>query len=58
MKYDTGSPEEAERIATLEQKKHVLEYIVAKNRNGQIGTVEAFVDMGANAIRNASHRRG
>jgi replicative DNA helicase len=42
---------EAERVVRLEAMKNYLEFIVAKNRNGRTGVVEAFVDIGANAIR-------
>ena len=34
-----------QRQQQLEAKKHSLEIIVAKNRNGAIGTVEAFCDI-------------
>lgn len=43
---------ESARLHALEETKHSLEYIVAKNRNGQVGTVNCFIDIGANAIRN------
>lgn len=36
----------------LAEKRTVLEFIVAKNRNGAVGIVEAFVEIGANAVRN------
>lgn len=49
--------EEAKRIAALEQVRHKIEFGVDKNRNGCVGVVDAFVDIGANAIRNASFRR-
>lgn len=45
---------EAERRNLLELCKHKLEFIVAKNRNGRTGVVEAFCDIGANAIRSKS----
>lgn len=48
---------ESDRRAELSRVKHKLELIVAKNRNGLIGTVDCFVDIGANAIRNASYAR-
>ena len=40
--------QERERLATLRQQ---LELIVAKFRNGQTGSVELFVDLPRNAIR-------
>lgn len=48
---------DAARQMALEACRHKLELIIAKNRNGSIGTVDAFVDIGANAIRNASYSR-
>lgn len=44
---------ESSRIATLDACRNSLEFIVAKNRNGRMCTVDAFVDIGANAVRNA-----
>ena len=45
---------EAESIRLEEHARlrHDFELIVAKNRNGNIGTVQAYCDMGASAIRN------
>lgn len=48
---------DAARQRLLEQTRNKLELFVAKNRNGRCGTVDAFVDIGANAIRNASYVR-
>jgi len=45
---------EKKRQEMLEKTRDKLEFIVAKNRNGRVGVVEAFVNIGANAIRNAS----
>ena len=45
---------EREREALLEKHRHRLEFIVSKNRNGRPGVVDAFVNIGANAVRNAS----
>lgn len=39
-----------ERRKRFEQQKHVLEIIVAKNRNGEVGTVNAFCDLAFNVI--------
>ena len=45
---------ERNRVQTLEQVRNKIEFGVDKNRNGRVGIVDAFVDIGANAIRNAS----
>ena len=45
---------EREREALLVKHRHRLEFIVSKNRNGRPGVVDAFVNIGANAVRNAS----
>jgi replicative DNA helicase len=47
--------EETKRIEKLEKCRNTLEFVVAKNRNGRTGVVRAFVDIGANAIRNAAY---
>lgn len=47
---DTPEAEQL-RLDTLEKRRHDIEYVVAKNRNGRIGVVEAYVDIGANVIR-------
>ena len=49
--------DEIQRMEKLEQRRHDLEFIVAKNRNGRVETVEAFVNIGANAIRNKAYGR-
>lgn len=49
--------DEARRVALLADCKHKLEFIVAKNRNGRCGTVEAFCDIGASAIRSKTFGR-
>lgn len=55
-------PEKADAAAALqkalEDKRTVLEFIVAKNRNGAVGVVEAFVEIGANAVRNKAYANG
>ena len=40
----------------LEKKKNILEVIVAKNRNGAVGTVDAYCDLAFNIIDNADQR--
>ena len=53
MKSD--DPEQnAARDDLLTKFRNKLEIIIDKNRNGRVGVVEAFVDIGANAVRNAS----
>lgn len=53
MKSD--KPDAAAALAeALAAKRTLLEFIIAKNRNGSPGIVEAFVDIGANAVRNKS----
>jgi replicative DNA helicase len=53
MKAD--GDQEYERLQKLEDKRNDLEFIVAKNRNGRVETVNAFVNIGANAIRNKAY---
>ena len=40
----------------LEKKQNILEVIVAKNRNGAVGTVDAYCDLAFNIIDNADQR--
>jgi replicative DNA helicase len=44
------------RDLDLEEKKHVLEINIAKNRNGAVGTVEAFCNLAFNVIRDLDRR--
>lgn len=46
-----------ERQRQLDAVRNVLEFVVAKNRNGRVGIVQAFCDIGANAIRDAAYTR-
>lgn len=48
---------EQKRLAALEASKNLLEFIVAKNRNGGVGIVDAFVDIGANVVRSKAYGR-
>lgn len=52
QRFDDPEMEQA-RLSALDASRHSLEFIVAKNRNGRLGTVDAFIDIGANAVRNA-----
>lgn len=47
---------EADRIERLADCQNKLEFIVAKQRNGQIATVDLFADMACAAIRNGVRR--
>lgn len=42
------------RSQQLEATKHSLEIVVAKNRNGRIGSVDLYIDVAANALRSMS----
>lgn len=49
---------EAERLELLEKHRHTLELSVAKNRNGRIGAINVYCDIGANAVRDAAYATG
>ena len=53
-RLDDPAAEEARQMA-MNALKNKLEIIVAKQRNGHLATIDAFVDIGANAIRNVSY---
>lgn len=46
---------ERERLQKLQESRHLLEFVIAKNRNGRVGVVKTWVEIGANAIRNLSY---
>ena len=46
---------ETKRLEALEACRNTLEFVIAKNRNGRTGLVKAYVDIGANAIRNLAY---
>lgn len=46
---------EHQRLSTLDALRNVLEIGVAKNRNGRVGGVTLYCDIGANACRNATY---
>ena len=48
---------ELKRMELLDARRNDLEFIVAKNRNGRIGIVDAYVNIGANAVRAKSYGR-
>jgi replicative DNA helicase len=49
---------EKERLHKLDDCRHLLEFVIAKNRNGRVGVVKTWVEIGANAIRNLSFGGG
>ncbi len=53
-KYDNPEDEQ-KRLNALAEERHTLELLVSKNRNGRVGTVNAWIDIGANAIRNKDY---
>jgi replicative DNA helicase len=54
QRFDDPDAERA-RVETLERVRNQMEFGVDKNRNGRVGIVDAYVDIGANAVRNASY---
>lgn len=52
-KYDDPG-KEAKRRQLLELKRDTIEWIIGKNRHGQVDIVELFGDMGSNAIRDST----
>jgi replicative DNA helicase len=46
---------EIKRQEALAACRNSLEFIVAKNRNGRVGIVDAFVNIGANAVRDKAY---
>ncbi len=51
-----GVTKDDERKQLLSEVAHDLEAIIAKNRNGACGTVEMFIDIGSNAVRDGARR--
>lgn len=51
MRTDNEDQENV-RLRSLQERRNDLELIVAKNRNGAVGIVDVFVDIGSNAVRN------
>ena len=50
-KYEDGSADEAVRLADFERTKNEIEVLVAKVRNGPIGTVKLWCSMDCNVVR-------
>jgi len=55
-KHDDDDSKEKMRLAELERRKHELEVIVAKQRNGAVGTVKLWCDMQSNVITDMDRR--
>lgn len=55
-RHDDADRESA-RLEMLDRVRTLLELQVAKNRNGRVGNVMAYCDIGANAVRNGSYGR-
>ena len=49
--------DETKRLEIIEATRNDMDIIVAKNRNGPCGTVELFVDMPSNAVRDRIKER-
>lgn len=45
---------EAERLSKLFDAEHKLEFIIAKQRNGPVKTIDLFIDIASSAVRNAA----
>ena len=54
QKKDDDPEEDRKRLDLLDACRNVIEYDVAKNRNGRVGSFEVWANIGANAIRNKS----
>lgn len=48
--------EEDERKDLLEQCAHDLEFIIAKNRNGPVGTIDLYIDVESNVVRDGARK--
>lgn len=53
QRFDDEDDERA-RVEMLNQVRNKIEFGIDKNRNGRVGIIDAFVDIGANAIRNGT----
>lgn len=49
---------EQQRQQALAAAENILELVIAKNRNGRTGVIEAFASIGANAIRDRGYTKG
>lgn len=56
-RFDNAEAEKV-RLEQLHKHRNTLELSVVKNRNGRIGTVNVYCDIGANAIRDAAYATG
>ena len=55
---EDNAEREQDRLDRLQAAENILELVVAKNRNGRTGVIEAFGCIGANAIRDRGYLRG
>jgi replicative DNA helicase len=53
---EDGEDKESVRLNMLNKTRNSLEVLVAKTRNGQIGTADLFCDMACNVVRNLDRR--
>jgi replicative DNA helicase len=49
-----NADEDMERLAQLDECQNKLEFIIAKQRNGAVKTIDLFVDIACSAVRNAA----
>ncbi len=56
QRFDEATAEQKRKDA-LAEVHNLLEIVVSKNRNGRCGVVDAFIDVGANAVRNSTLAR-
>lgn len=57
QKFDSND-DESVRQEMLEAKRNTLEINIAKQRNGMVGSVDLFIDMPSNAVRNLAVGNG
>ena len=49
-----NADQEAERVDRLIECENKLEFIIAKQRNGPVRSIDLFVDIACSAVRNAA----
>ena len=50
----SDAEDEADRVDRLIDCQNKLEFIISKQRNGPVGTVDLFVDIACSAVRNGA----